>query len=344
MSAEQDIQTGLDRIWSSDFVQKNPKKSYQAYHPDEYNRVKAYVEGGSAPSPWPTTLLGDGLALVERGRRAAAPAPTPPPSDAYFVNDYSTQDFRTPWTTLFSHTSPGWVDVSGAPTRTTPDGRVAVASDPDGSGYAARMEMRDSDPGWASSPTLQKSEVRTVTQQTMNKSTLSVGDVRWFSTRIWLPDNAQERFEWPTSGADTFFTILGIHPGSSSMGGATSIEWYAGSKWVTFRLNGGTPPGGATESVPLWRLLNDDGSRYAPSYNRWIDLVFGVRFAPDSTGWFEAWVDGVNVYPRKNRPTMWAGDTTPYFKYGLYKQKSSSFPSGKSVIYFGRTTIGYSKP
>ena len=80
MSAEQDIQTGLDRIWSSDFVQKNPKKSYQAYHPDEYNRVKTYVEGGSEPSPWPTTLLGDGLALVERGRRTLSPDPEPPPS------------------------------------------------------------------------------------------------------------------------------------------------------------------------------------------------------------------------------------------------------------------------
>lgn len=67
MSAQDDIQTGLDRIWSSDFVQKNPKKSYQGYHPDEFNAVKAYVEGGAEPVPWPTTLLGDGLALVERG-------------------------------------------------------------------------------------------------------------------------------------------------------------------------------------------------------------------------------------------------------------------------------------
>lgn len=79
MSAEQDIQTGLDRIWSSDFVQQNPKKSYQAYHPDEYNRVKAYVEGGAEPNPFPTTLLGSGLALVERGRRQLTP-PNPTPT------------------------------------------------------------------------------------------------------------------------------------------------------------------------------------------------------------------------------------------------------------------------
>ncbi len=82
-----DIQNGLDRIWSSDFVQKNPKKSYQAYHPDEYNAVKAYVEGGAEPNSWPTTLLGEGLALVEKGRRAlAAPEPEPEPVPPAFVN------------------------------------------------------------------------------------------------------------------------------------------------------------------------------------------------------------------------------------------------------------------
>ena len=81
------------------------------------------------------------------------------------------------------------------------------------------------------------------------------------------------------------------------------------------------------------------------NHNRWIDLTWGMRFAPDSTGWLEVWVDGVNVYPRKNRPTMWSGDSGQYFKYGLYKQKDASFPeTGRSVIYYGRTTIGLAKP
>jgi Polysaccharide lyase len=70
----------------------------------------------------------------------------------------------------------------------------------------------------------------------------------------------------------------------------------------------------------------------------------GARFAPDSSGWFEAWVDGVNVAPRANMPTMWTGDSRMYYKQGLYKNKSSSFPGGRSVIYFGPTRISYSKP
>ena len=91
-------------------------------------------------------------------------------------------------------------------------------------------------------------------------------------------------------------------------------------------------------------IVWDDDSNSA-NYNRWIDLVFGVRFAPDSTGWLEVWVDGVNRYPRKNRPTMWTGDTGQYLKIGLYKQEDSYFPeTGRSVIYFGRTTVGSDKP
>jgi len=42
---------------------------------------------------------------------------------------------------------------------------------------------------------------------------------------------------------------------------------------------------------------------------------------------------------------MWHGDSGQYFKFGLYKQKDAYFPeSGRSVVYFGRTTIGSTKP
>lgn len=108
-----DIQTGLDRIWSSDFVQKNPKKSYQAYHPDEYNRVKAYVEGGAEPTPWPTTLLGDGLCLVERGRRGiGTPDPPPPEPDTYtyrFATFNTSTDKITGCLNRFPPTYSWWV-------------------------------------------------------------------------------------------------------------------------------------------------------------------------------------------------------------------------------------------
>jgi hypothetical protein len=50
------------------------------------------------------------------------------------------------------------------------------------------------------------------------------------------------------------------------------------------------------------------------------------------------------VLPRTNHATMWSGDSGMYLKQGLYKMKSSTFPGGRSVIYFGPTSIGYTRP
>ena len=274
-----------------------------------------------------------------------------PTGNPYFNMTYSpNHDYRLPWTTLFSYTQPGYVDVGlygGPPATSSPEGRVAVVSAPWGGGeYASRHEIQNSDPYWNGLPNVQKAEVRTLTDYTMNKPTCDEGDERWFSLRFWMPDNAQERFEWPTSGADTFFTIFDLHPGSSSMGGAISMEWYAGGnpKWASMRIQGGNPASlpGAT-SAPLWQLTNSNGSYYAPNYNRVNDLVFGVRFASDSTGWFEGWFNGVNVYPRAFLATKYAGDSGAYFKHGLYKTVGATFPTGKSIIYYGRVLIGMTR-
>jgi polysaccharide lyase-like protein len=222
-------------------------------------------------------------------------------------------------------------------------------SAPGTSGNAARFELRDSDPGWPSNTSIQKSELRSVTQQTFNQSGINVGDVRWFSTRLYLPYTATEKFEWAHGGSNAFTDIMDLHPGSGSMWPALSLEWYGGSKneWATLRVSGGdfSNPNQYADSIPMWQLTDASGNRVMSNFNRWIDIVWGMRFASDSTGWLEVWVDGANIYPRKNRPTMWAGDAAEYFKFGLYKQKDASFPeTGRSVIYFGPTTIGYSKP
>ena len=175
-----------------------------------------------------------------------------------------------------------------------------------------------------------------------------VGDVRWFSTRIYLPYNAREKFEWAHGGSNPFTALLGLHPGSDRWG-ALGLRWNSPKKkkqWATLLVYGGDFPSTRyAETIRLWQLTGRLGRRVMANYNRWISLVFGVRFSPDSSGWLEVWVDGVNVYPRKNRPTMWTDDTGQYLKIGLYKQGDSYFPeTGHSVIYFGRTTVGLDKP
>ena len=282
---------------------------------------------------------------------ACAAAPTAPP---YFVVDYSNGALGAPWTTSFSHTTPGFMDLTqSGPTTGTADGRVRIATPFGSSGNAARFELRDSDPGWASNPDVQKAEVRTDTERTFNKSAVRAGDVRWFSTRIRLPYNATEKFEWAHGGSQPYTSLFGMHPASSTAWGAIHLGWEAWqvtagdrNMWMNFHVEGGNfPENTHSEIIKLWRLTDGAGRRVMANHNRWIDLVWGMRFAPDSTGWLEVWVDGVNVYPRKNRPTMWAGDSGQYFKYGLYKRKDASFPeTGRSVVYFGRTTIGLTKP
>ena len=286
--------------------------------------------------------------------RISTAACAPPTVRPYFVVDYSSGAIGAPWTTSFSEAAPGFTDLTqSGPTTGTADGRVKVVPAPSGSGYAARFELRDSDPGWPSNPDVQKAEVRTDTGPTFNKSAVSVGDVRWFSTRIYLPYNATEKFEWAHGGSQPYTSLWGLHPGSDTGWGAIHLGWEAwqvnaGDKnmWLNFHVEGGTFPDTTnSEIVSLFQLTDRSGHRIMANHNRWIDLVWGMRFAPDNRGWLEVWVDGVNVYPRKNRPTMWAGDTGEYFKYGLYKRKDASFPeTGRSVVYFGRTTIGLTKP
>jgi hypothetical protein len=264
------------------------------------------------------------------------------------VADYQNGAFGSPFTTLFSYASPGFVDLTQiGPTTGTSDGRVKVVPNPSGSGNAARFEIRDSDPGWPVLPDLQKSETRTVPQQTFNEPGVNVGDVRWFSTRLYLPYTASEKFEWAHGGSNAFTNIMDLHPDSNGWP-SFMISWYpsSGAQWAKARVAGGTPNSTQNlEEINLWQLTDASGARVMSNYNRWIDLTWGMRFAPDSTGWLEVWVDGVNVYPRKNRPTMWTGDSGQYLAYGLYKRKDASFPeTGRSVIYYGRTTIGMTKP
>jgi hypothetical protein len=272
-------------------------------------------------------------------------APVVPP---YFLADYANGVIGAPWTTLFSHASPGFTSLKRVGTTPgTSDGRVSVATPPGSSEIAARFELRDADPGWPPDPNLDKSEARSDTQETFNEPAVTVGDVRWFSTRIYLPYTDSEKFEWAQGGSNPFTALLGLHPSGNGWG-ALGLRWNSPkprNQWATLVAYGGDfPTTKYAETIRLWQLTDRSGRRVMRNHNRWINLVWGMRFAPDPTGWLEVWVDGVNIYPRKSRPTMWTGDTGQYLKIGLYKRGDATFPTGRSVVYFGRTTVGLTKP
>jgi hypothetical protein len=281
----------------------------------------------------------------------------PPPGDAYFVAEYSTGLFQyPPWTTLFSYaTNPspgggaGFYDLSqSGPVVGTVDGRTRVVPNPSGSGNVVRVEIRDADPGWPNNTALQKSVARTVPQYTWNKSQAALGDIRWFSMSLYMPYNATEKFEWGRGGGNAFLDLIDLHPNSGTAWPAFSLQWYPETpQWAKFRVAGGPTINDTTylTEYNLWQLTDSSGARVMANHNRWISLIWGMKFNPDNTGWLEVWVDGVNTLPRVNRPTMWGGDYAMYFQHGLYKQKNALCPeTGGTILYFGNTTISLSRP
>lgn len=84
MAPYDDITEGLLKQRNAKYVGGTARKSYKDDNPKESPGVLAFLDGGPEPNPWPTTMMGQGLSLVERGRRAlgAPPPPPPPPPQA----------------------------------------------------------------------------------------------------------------------------------------------------------------------------------------------------------------------------------------------------------------------
>lgn len=84
-------------IWSSDFVQKNPRKAYQQYYSAEYRAVSTYLNGGAEPDFSGFSKLGKGLCQLEKARRAGtSPAPPDEPPTLLF----NEANLRTGFTTI----------------------------------------------------------------------------------------------------------------------------------------------------------------------------------------------------------------------------------------------------
>lgn len=361
------LKEAIQNIWASDYVQKNPNKAYKVSYEAEYAAVAGYLNGGAEPNWSGYSKLGQGLCEAEKHRRAETaptpeppePTPEPPVGKAYFVSDYDDGYMKAPWTSAFSYNAQGGNEgshsfIHNAPKITqTYDGRDKVVADPaGGSGKVVRFEQRDTDPGWPVLPDRRKNELQTQAAQTFDRAGgVEAGGVRWISTSLFLPYNSNEKFQWAHGGSNSYTDIMDLHPGNGSAWPAFSVQWYPQSgnvnDWVKIRIAGGPTMNDPKflEELKLFQLTDGVGQRVMANHNRWVRLVYGLKFAPDTTGWVEAWVDGVNVVPRKNRPTMWAGDPSMYLKHGIYTKKDSTFPEGgRSVLYYGRTTIGHEKP
>jgi len=273
-----------------------------------------------------------------RSEVTASEHTSPPPSGAYFDEDFT------------NIANPPWVSIQTTAGSTGPDpggntcdaaNRLCAVTAPDGVGRAFKFEIRDSDPGWPQDPTVDRTQLASSPANTWNQPALVPGDIRWFDLEIWLPTE----FDYARANWNTW---VGVHPGGNSWGcfdiGGDGMGSHPA--YMPFKVAGGSPTGTTANLVyiPLIQLTNSNGTPYMPNRNRRISLIYGGKFNPDNTGWLEIWLDGVNVFPRTNRPTMWAGDVNTYFKVGPYKNKANHFPSGKTVMYFTRIAIGDTRP
>ena len=223
-----------------------------------------------------------------------------------------------PWTTLFSYAAPGYVDLTQTGSvRGTSDGRVKVASPPGSFEPAVRVELRDADPGWPIDPSLDRSEARTILRKrSTSPSSTSATNA---GSR---PGSISRTPRTRSSSWHTAATILHGVPespsGNQPLGGsrAEMDSTKPTNQWANLLTYGGDfPRTRYSENIRLWRLTS--ASEHESGELQPLDqprLRGSLRARHHR--WLEVWVDGVNVYPRKNRPTMWPGDTGQYFKLG----------------------------
>ncbi len=258
-----------------------------------------------------------------------------------------------PWTSIQTDFGGGAYGPGNTNVQTSTDGySVGLVTAPDAVGRALRFELRDSSIPWPPSPDGKRSQLQMSETQTWNGAPFSVGTERWFYYELWLPNNnpSGEYFDW---GRNNWNTWIGLHPNTGNTSGQ---QWgcfdlgtdgpYTHPFYMTWKMagGGGVNPRDTLIYPRLFQLTNADGTRYAPNYNRRIQLLIGGQFSPTNAGgWMEAWVDGINVVPRFSHATMWTGDTSAYFKCGPYKSSASNctFPTnGKSIMYFTSIQFG----
>ena len=160
--------------------------------------------------------------------------------------------------------------------------------------YSARFEVRPNP-----SPDAPQGERSEVLHSTGERA----GDESWWAWSTYFGQDFR-----PTEG--TFWNIF--------------TDWHntapTGQANVHFEVNTVTSPwtiqmrtfGGQQDQNQQIFVLSDFRR------DAWVDFVFHVRWAPDNTGFVEAWVDGQHVLPLTNTPTIYQGQGV-YLKQGLYR-------------------------
>ena len=95
------LKEAIQSIWSSDYVQKNPNKSYKIQHNAEYLKVAEYLQGGSKPDWSGYSKMGQGLCEAEYERRQAGGEPPEPPPQGFDIPTWQVESKPTGSTVFY---------------------------------------------------------------------------------------------------------------------------------------------------------------------------------------------------------------------------------------------------
>lgn len=136
----------------------------------------------------------------------------------------------------------------------------------------------------------------------------AAGQESWWTWSAYFPSSFRSN---PNSSWNVF--TQWHHSGSTGVQPVSfEVENDSGREYLRFRAWGGSVD---NPTRVAWRL--------APlQRNHWYDIAFHVRWAADSSGLVEVWVDGQPAVPLTRTPTLYAGQSV-HLKQGFYRNGSS---------------------
>jgi hypothetical protein len=133
-----------------------------------------------------------------------------------------------------------------------------------------------------------------------------IGQEYWYGIKLfvpstWVPDNS--------------FEVVTQWHGATTTGDGPPVA-------LRMDLPGTATVYGKNGRATNWRfelVANTyDLGPIAPDVGKWIDWVYCIRWAPDSTGRLTIWRDKVQVLDIRGQ-TMYPDSKGPYWKFGIYK-------------------------
>ena len=178
-----------------------------------------------------------------------------------------------------------------------------------------RVELRKSDPDVASSKRAE------LTQDPLSSATIE----RWYGTSFYFPS------DYVADNTGCSEIIFQWHQVNTSGPPPLSI-WVSGSSIMINQYNLSTKKDALTKLTSLVT-------------NKWISMVFHVKWSPTSSGLVEAWVNGTKVYT-KSGVNNYKESIGNYVKTGIYKwgwKNGYASKVSKRVLYQDDIRIGNEK-